>query len=153
MELTVEQKIEDVLNKHQEDIKNYYHGDIGDKISHLLSHYKDIAAKEIGNRKSLIEDVLVYFRSVVMISESIGIAGTHAEKAARLRGLIELLNSAINKLRTSQEEHLLSNFSWYSWDYSDYPYRSLIEKLSELKTQNEYFKSQLPEDKKSSLPF
>lgn len=153
MELDLEQELIGIINKHQDSIKNYYHGNVVDKVNHLLNHYKDIAAKEIEQRKSLIEDVLVYFRSVVMITETVGMAGTHAEKAARLRGLIELLNSTINKLRNSQTDHLLNNFGWYNWDYSDYPYRSLIEKLSELKRQNEYFKAQLPEDKKSDLPF
>lgn len=151
------EKINQIIKEHESSVRCYYAGDESEKIKALLSHYKDKSAEEIGKRKQLIEDALVYFRSVVMITESIGMAGTHAEKSARLRGLIELLNSAISKLRAEQSDSLLNNWESYSWSYSDYPYRAMLESMNRLKAQNEYLKAKLPEENKDnildSLPF
>lgn len=141
---TVEQ-IKKIINQHEKSIHIYHAGDEAEKIAQVINHYERKAAEAIGSRKQMIEDTLVYFRSVVMITESIGMAGTHAEKAARLRGLIELLQSAISKLKQEKEEDILNNWRSFSWDFSTYPYQSILEKFDDAKRENERLKSRLAE--------
>lgn len=111
-----------------------------DRIQNHIGDEERNAQIAIADKKQLIEDALVYFRSVVMIAESIGMAGTHAEKSARLRGLIELLNSAISKLRKEQTDSILNNWEMFHWGYSDYPYKRILENYSDLQRQNDDLK-------------
>jgi hypothetical protein len=64
-----------------------------------------------------------------------GNAGTHAEKNARLRGAIELLESAVEKLRHQHLEDLFSIYHWPDVFRSDYPTRSLMERIHDLERQ------------------
>ncbi|GAB3701231.1 hypothetical protein GCM10027592_29130 [Spirosoma flavus] len=140
----VDPQLERILKTHQEIIHTYHCGSLADKIGSVLRHYQRESASAIGERKRMTEDTLVYFRSVVMITESIGLAGTHGEKNARLRGLIELLNTAIDKLRDEQLNGLLHNWPDYSiGGRSDYPYRSILDEVRNLKRENDELKKQL----------
>lgn len=151
-------KIKEVILRHEKSQHHYYAGDEADEIQAIISSYESTAANAIDSNRQMTEDTLVYFRSVVMITESIGMAGTHAEKAARLRGLIELLNSAITKLKNKQSDEILNNWRWMSWDYSTYPYQSILSKMEELKRENEQLKLQMAgpiskQEPKEQLPF
>lgn len=145
MEETFEQKLKRIINQHEKSIHIYHAGDEVEKVAQIVNHYERIAAEAIAKRKQFIEDALVYFRSVVMITETVGMAGTHAEKAARLRGLVELLNNVIAKLKQEQTENILYNWQGFNWDFSTYPYQSVLQKFDETKRENEQLKSRIAE--------
>lgn len=145
MQETFEQKLKKFIEQHEKSIHIYHAGDDVEKVAQIVNHYERIAAESIGKRKQFIEDALVYFRSVVMITETVGMAGTHAEKSARLRGLVELLNSVIEKLKHEQTENIMSNWQGFNWDFSTYPYQSVLQKFDEKKRENEELKSRLAE--------
>ncbi|MFT3679451.1 MAG: hypothetical protein QM791_04210 [Ferruginibacter sp.] len=148
------QELEAAVKAHEKTARTHFTGSLTDRLNSLVNHYRHDTANMVAKRKELIENTLVYFRSVAMISESIGMAGTHAEKSARLRGLIELINSAISKLRKEQEEDILSNWNFFSWDHATYPYLRVLEKFNELKQQNEWLRKNLKEGVKiDDLPF
>lgn len=149
------QEIEKIIAEKEKEYGSYYSTDsLPNKLLRVLQSAERGSVSAIADKRKLIEDALVYFRSVAMISESIGMAGTHAEKASRLRGLIELLNSAIGKLRNEQQESLLQNWESFSWSYSDYPYRKVLENYKALQIQNEQMKAILEKNNiKEDLPF
>jgi hypothetical protein len=149
------QEIEKIIKDKEAEYNSYYSTDsLPNKLLHVLQSAETGSQTAIADKRKLIEDALVYFRSVVMIVESIGMAGTHAEKSARLRGLIELLYSAIGKLRNDQQDSLLQNWESFSWSYSDYPYRKVLENYKDLQRQNEQMKSVLEKNNiKDDLPF
>jgi hypothetical protein len=137
-------KVHEFVEAKQKEFRSYFScGSLLDQVAHVVETAERGSRTAIADKRKLIEDALVYFRSVILIAESIGMAATHAEKAARLRGLIELLNSAISKLRNDQQEHLLQNWESFSWGYSDYPYHRILEKYSELERQNKQMKEAL----------
>ena len=146
IDIETQQKIKDIIKRHSNSIHVHYSGDESEQIASILNHYERLAASAISNRKTLIDDALVYFRSVTMLFESVGMASTHAEKSARLRGLIELLQSAIKKLKNEKEEELLNNWHFMSWDYSQYPYQSVLEKYGRMKAEHEELKKKLSGD-------
>lgn len=143
MEQTTIDNIKQIINNHEKSLRHYRCGDEAEKIASILNDYERTAASEIAKRKQLTEHTLVYFQSVAMLCESVGMASTHAEKSARLRGLIELLNSAIGKLREEQTDNLLENWRSFSWGFGTYPYQSIMRKYDELKQENEYLKAKL----------
>jgi hypothetical protein len=159
MEQTTIEKINEVIKRHEKSLHCYRCGDEAEKIASIINDYERTAASEIAKRKVLIEQTLVYFQSVGMLCETVGMASTHGEKSARLRGLIELLNSAIGKLREEQTENLLENWRSFSWGFGTYPYQSIIRKYDELKQENEFLKSKLssetppPTEDTSEIPF
>lgn len=138
------EKIKQLIKRHADSIHTHHCGDEAEQIASILNHYERTAASAIGEKKDAIDGTLVYFRSLVMLCESIGMAHTHGEKNARLRGLVELLNSAIGKLKQEKTDALLNNWEMYSWSYSDYPYRGVIEKYNDLKRENEELKKLIP---------
>lgn len=136
-------KIDKVIKKYEDDIQYSFSGEYHTKIRNLISHFQQETAKAISTKKALIEDCMVYFRSVVMLVESVGMAETHAEKSARLRGLVQLLESAIVKLRNSQGEELMHNWQYFDFNISDYPYRMVLRNLQR---ENQEMKRRLGED-------
>lgn len=119
---------------------------IKERMYYMFQEAHSGSLKAIADKKELTEDALVYFRSIIMIAESIGMAGTHAEKSARLRGLIELLNTAISKLRNNQQQDILHHWDTFSWSYSEYPYRRMIDEYNQLKRENERMNKLLTEN-------
>lgn len=144
-----------LIDREEKTRRHYSSYTLLDRLQNHIADEERNAQSAIADKKRLIEDATVYFRSVIMISESIGMASTHAEKSARLRGLIELLNSAISKLRQEQQESLLNNWEHFHWGYSDYPYKRILENYSDLQRENdrmkEFIKKNHPDD--SELPF
>lgn len=143
-----------LVNREKETRHHYSSRSILEKLEYQISEEERQTRAALAEKRQMIEDALVYFRSVVMIAESIGMAGTHAEKSARLRGLIELLNSAITKLRNQQQESLLNNWDSFHWGYSDYPYRRILEKFNDMYRENKGMKKILEENNLiDKLPF
>lgn len=137
------QKIDKVIKRYEDDIQIGLSGEYHTKIRNLISHFQQETAKAISTKKSLLDDCTVYFRSVVMLAESVGMAETHAEKSARLRGLVQLLESAIVKLRNSQGDELMHNWQYFDFNISDYPYRAVLRNLQQ---ENQEMKRRLGED-------
>lgn len=149
------QQIDAFIKAKEKEIGAHYGGGTLRRLERLLDKSQEGSRSAIADKRKMIEDCLVYFRSVIMIAESIGMAGTHAEKAARLRGLIELLNSAISKLRKEEHNNLLDNWESFSWSYSDYPYRKVLEEYNDLKRDNDKMRELLEKNNllTTDLPF
>jgi hypothetical protein len=80
-----------------------------------------------------------------MLAESVGMGSTHGEKAARLRGMIELLDNTISKLKEEHTDQILNHWPFGFGGMSDYPYRAILEKLDSLKRENEELKLKVNE--------
>lgn len=138
----------DKLVKEHEQVQHHYSsGDLEERLKFVISWYKREAADQIAERKNIIETSISYFRSFRMLCESVGMGSTHAEKEHRLRGLIQLLDVTIEKLREEETENLENNWPFFKWgNRSDYPYRDILRKFDELKRENEELKKRLPKE-------
>lgn len=117
------------LKRHEESIHVGFSGGLFDRFASILNYYERHASDATAERKRMIEDTITYLRAFKMLTETIGMAGTHAEKAARLRGMVELLDSAIHKLREEQTDNVLNNWPHFRWGaFSDYPFYVYINK-------------------------
>jgi hypothetical protein len=76
-----------------------------------------------------------------------GDPATHAEKNARLRGAIELLETAIEKLRYQNLESLFDIYRWPDLFRSEWPTRRLMERIHDLERQVKDLQPQAQEPK------
>jgi len=129
------EKIKGVIEKYQENNRVWYGGELDLQINEVIRHYQDIATDSLAGSKSFRDDMLTYMRALAMITEMAANAATHAEKNARLRGMIELIESTIQKLRDM--EFNFQSCHWRKPDVfrSDYPVLQYIRRIHELEHQ------------------
>jgi hypothetical protein len=134
----------------------HYGGTLIEKACAVINHAQHLAAKAIAEKMQVIDDMKAYVRGMCMAAEMVAIAGTHGEKAARLRGMIELMNSTSNKLNKGYTDELLAGWRFQTYGNSDLPYQSILRKYDELKRENEELKQKLnpkKEEEPKTLPF
>lgn len=99
--------------------------------------------------KAFQDDILTYLRAIALVADTVGNAGTHAEKNARMRGLIAQIESAIQIVRDGQEYTLTNHyFGMPDLFRSNYPIQQYIEKCRALEAENKLLKerSTTPDD-------
>ncbi len=145
--LTQLQAFERFVKRHESVIHTHFSGTPAERCDQVLNYYQRRAAELTASRKTILEDSSVYMRSIIMIAEMVGNAGTHREKNTLLAGLISHLNAQVDKLRREQTEHILDNWELFTWGgMSDYPYREILRKFDVLKQENEQLKAKLKQD-------
>jgi hypothetical protein len=150
------EKLKAFVDKAEEEINCRYGGTLIEKAAVLISHGQRKAAGAHAEKMQVIDDMKVYVRGICMCAEMVAIAGTHGEKAARLRGMIEFLNSTSNKLNQGYEDELLSGWRFQTYGNSDLPYQNILLKYDELKRENEELKAKLNpkgEEPTKDIPF
>lgn len=107
----------------------------------LRSRYK----KQLEEFQSFQSDVICYLRALALTVESTANGGTHAEKDARFRGVIALLETSIDRVRKSHSDFVSSHY-WNQPDLfrSDYPVRPLLDKLRQQEAEIKALKGESP---------
>ena len=134
--LTQLSEIQKLIAEHQN--KQNYHqcfGSPAERIKSILREYEDKTTKAYSDVKHVRDDMLTFFRALALVLNMTGEAATHAEKNARLRGAIELLESAIEKLRHQNLESLFDIYRWPDLFRSDWPTRRLMDRIHDLERQ------------------
>lgn len=129
-------EVENLIRAHQQ--KTNYHqgfGTAAERVKTVLRTYEDKAIGALRDTKQFRDDMLTYFRALVIVLEMTGQAATHAEKGARLRGAVELLEQMIERLRRTDFEIVFSHFRWNDAFASDWPTRRLLERVHELERE------------------
>lgn len=134
--LTQLSEIQKLIAEHQQK-QNYSQGfgTPAQKVKAILREYEDKAVKAYSDVKHVRDDMLTFFRALALVLNMTGEAATHAEKNARLRGAIELLETAIEKLRHQNLESLFDIYRWPDLFRSEWPTRRLMERIHDLERQ------------------
>lgn len=151
-------KLKAFVERMQTDSHHHYTGTVIEQACGVINHAQHLAAKAIAEKMQVIDDMKAYVRGMCMCAEMVAIAGTHGEKAARLRGMVEFLNSTSNKLNQGYADEMLAGWRFNTYGNSDLPYQGILRKFDELKRENEELKRNLnPNAKKEGvakdLPF
>ncbi len=111
-------------------------GSLADQVREAFQWHHRKTEQVIGGAKAFNQDLIVYFRAIALVAGMVGNAGTHREKNARLRGLIEQIESAVQKLRDN-DMRFDRDYYWAAPDVwrSDYPVREYIQRNQELERQ------------------
>lgn len=147
-------EIQKLINEHQ-DRQNYHQGfgTPAEKIKTILRQYEDKTTKAYSDVKHVRDDMLTFFRALALVLNMTGEAATHGEKNARLRGAIELLESAIEKLRHQNLESLFDIYRWPDLFRSDWPTRRLMDRIHNLERQIKDLQPQTDEAKDADSAF
>ena len=123
-----------------------------ERVEYALQEYNDKSIQAISGAMEFRDEILVTFRALALVLEMSANAATHREKNARLRGAIELIESAVDKLRKVQFDNLYSRFEYHRVLKCDFPTREfrdrifeLERQLKELQIENEQLKTQKSE--------
>jgi len=131
--------IKEFFEKHKVWTDDKYFPDL---LHHFIREADRVVLGSESAYKRLVDDMLIYLRALVIITEMVGNAGTHAEKAARLRGLVEALESSIE--RVQKEQFSIVERWWHSTPdlfRSDYPVREYRQRIYQLEEELNRFKA------------
>lgn len=87
----------------------------------------DNAVKDM---KSMLDNVIAHLRAMEIVAESVSDAGTHKEKDARLRGMIDVIGRAIQ--RATEFSYDFGHRHWPTYRdlfKSDFPTREIMQEL------------------------
>jgi hypothetical protein len=131
------------IDRTEDETNHRYSGTVIERAATVISRAQRETAGAMAQKKQCIEDMKIYVRGICMAAEMVAIAGTHGEKNARLRGMIELLNQTSNKLSKGYEDELLQGYRFEMYGNSDKPYQNILRKYDELKRENAELKEKL----------
>jgi hypothetical protein len=128
-------EIEKCIASHEATQSVVYHGSRVERIKHLLGNYRQAAAAANQNLLDFKQDVQTWMRAIALLVDSAANAATHTEKNARLRGVVDLVESAIQRLRDNFRH--FSDSWWQNPDIfrSDYPVKRYVERIRELEAK------------------
>lgn len=133
-------KIDDIATKYEREDRHSYATALPERVEYLIRRYRDLAANQLSGIKATRDDMLVWLRAMAMIVEMAGNASTHAEKNARLRGCVELIETTIQQLR--EQEFNFQSATWHMPDVfrSDYPTLEYVRRIRQLEEELERVK-------------
>ena len=141
------QQFDEVVQEAERSQRAGHTGDTPQKLRGVLEDYRRWTRENIHRLKCFRDDVVVYLRAVGLIVDSIGNAGTHKEKNARIRGLIEHVEDAIQKLHNERADFEYPYCNRFPDLFrSDYSTRYFYDKLDEKDRAIDELKAQLGQE-------
>lgn len=125
--------VQRLIDQHQQRLRIHHAGSEAEKLRAILAHYHDVATNQLEATRTFRDDLLVALRAMSMIVDMTGSAHTHREKAARLRGMSEVIEATIEKLRRMTFDIQRRYGHWPDVFASDYPTRHLLAEIDDLK--------------------
>jgi hypothetical protein len=135
--MTNEQIIDALTNlakEHQAKIRIYHSDGLLGQIRSVLGQYESRAELSLLSANDFREEVLRWLAGIVIVTDSVANASTHSEKNARLRGLVEVLESAREKLGKMHFD-LQTGTMWPDIFRSDYPTRHFLQRIRDLESE------------------
>lgn len=142
----VPEEINKYLREHEKEAcKGHVLGGPTDRLKAVVMHYRNIATSALSGCERFRDDLHAWLRAMVICMETVGNGQTHAEKAARLRGVIEITEGVIEKVINSRFDFNSYYWRWRDTFSSDFPTREILRQKNELSDQVNNLKRQLAE--------
>jgi hypothetical protein len=126
-----------VIDEAEKSIRVHYGGrGKADQLRHILRELEWRRDKAQNAFAHLTEDMLVWTRAMGLAANMAANGGTHREKDARMRGLIEMTESAVEAIRKAKEQ-TRDYFGYNVPDIfrSDYPVRDYVQRIHHLENE------------------
>jgi hypothetical protein len=144
--------LDDAIREHEKLLRYYGPSDkLIDRFRQVVQHYQDSSIQTVLVVQQFRDDLLVQLRAFSLVVDMAGNASTHSEKAARLRGLSEMLETSIEKLRRFE---MNDTKLWQFPDVfrSDYPTRAYLQRIHELEERIRELLADPPSQALEELP-
>lgn len=104
---------------------------LAERVQRCMDHYTRMAAQAVGDAHGFKDGVVSWLRGIAINAQAVSWGSTHHEKDARLRGLIEVIETAIEKINTLRLNDRLSEWNGVvdSWMKSDFPTREMRRRI------------------------
>lgn len=132
---------------------HHSYNSIPDRVATVIREYEDIAGEALRASKGFRDRMATYFQSFGMVLAMVASASTHREKDARIRGCIELVETAIRKLEEERFDLSLCDRPRFDFAYlmrCDFPTRQFVERIHELEEQVKALQNPEPNNEKPS---
>lgn len=118
---------------------------LAEQIQRCIDHYTRMAANAVGDAHEFKDSVVAWLRGMAISAQSVSWASTHAEKDARLRGLIEVIETAISNINEKRVNDRLSSWRGVvdSWGKSDFPTREMRRRILDQQEEIERLKKSI----------
>lgn len=115
------------------------------RVQRCIDHYTRMAANAVGDAHEFKDSVVAWLRGMAISAQSVSWASTHAEKDARLRGLIEVIETAISNINEKRVNDRLSSWRGVvdSWGKSDFPTREMRRRILDQQEEIERLKKSI----------
>lgn len=129
---TLESRLENLIRDHEEKLHSGYgHWDMAEQIRHIIREYERNAADAILDAQHFQTDMTMWLQGLALCCHMVSNGQTHAEKDARMRGLVEMIESAVHKVKEYDWKLSRMNRRSYRPDdlfNNDYPVRYFKER-------------------------
>ena len=131
----IEERLEVLIQEHEIKLHSgYATNDQIESLKHIFREYERNAADAIMDAQQFQNDMVRWLQALAIVAQMVSNASTHAEKSARMRGLVEVIESALGKVR--DYDYKLERFNRRSYRpddlfVNDYPVRHYKERAEE----------------------
>ncbi len=116
-----------------------YSGDrtLTERLQRCINHYTRMAAEAVSAAHGFKDGTVSWLRGIAINAQAVSWGSTHHEKDARLRGLIEVIETAITKIDEQRFDDRLSRWNGAvdSWMRSDFPTREMRRRIFDLEAE------------------
>lgn len=137
------EELQAIVARHNERQGCYRAIGLPDQVASIIGEYERAATDAIAYSKRFGEDMLTWLRALACQLQIVGNGATHGEKAARLRGLVELVETAIQKVRESSVSYSYSYRHAPDLFTCDFPTRDLLRSLRETEHYRDSLRTEL----------
>lgn len=122
------------------------------RVQRCIDHYTRMAANAVGDAHEFKDSVVAWLRGMAISAQSVSWASTHHEKDARLRGLIEVIETAISNINEQRVTDRLSRWNGVvdSWQKSDFPTREMRRRILDQEEEIKRLKKQVGESESAT---
>jgi hypothetical protein len=143
--LDLEEGISKLLNELEDDAHTGYGSPlVADRIRYLVNHERSKMVDALASAQEFRNTVVSQFRALSIVIATVGGAGTHREKDARLRGLDEIITASIDALNRMTFDALGGSY-WPDVFRSDFATRELIREKHQLRDEVKMLRQSLAE--------
>jgi DnaJ-domain-containing protein 1 len=141
----LEEGIRTLVNELEDDAHTGYGSPlVADRIRYLVKHYRSTMVDALASAQEFRNTVVSQFRALSIVIATVGGAGTHREKDARLRGLDEIITASIDALNRMTFDALGGSY-WPDVFRSDFATRELIREKHQLRDEVKMLRQSLAE--------
>lgn len=113
------------------------HEPVADRVQGYVDHYVRLASRSIAKTTAFKNGVIAWLRGIAINAQAVSWASTHHEKDARLRGLIEVIETAIKQLDELRLDDHMEGWTDTvdTWLKSDFPTREMRRRILDLEAE------------------
>jgi hypothetical protein len=134
-ETDLQTRLDALIGEHERDLHSAYATDDPiQALAHVLREYQRNTADALLDLQRFQTDMVRWLQALAIVAQMVSNASTHTEKNARMRGLVEVIESALSKVRDYDYKLERFNRRGYQTDHlfaNDYPVRYFKDRAEE----------------------